>query len=124
MTSDDVSATIILVDGTVQRVGFRSFTERTARRFSIVGFVENMKDGTVKILAQGSKDKLGNFVSEIKNAPEPILVESILSKKARVRPGLKGFEIVVGTPAREALEGFGSWASVFGDWGKEKRLDE
>ena len=96
MRVDDRSARVILVDGIVQQVGFRSFTVRAARRFLITGFVQNMKDGTVKILAQGSKDELENFVSEIKNAPEPIRVENVSLKNTRMRPGLKGFEIVVG----------------------------
>jgi len=80
-----------------------------------------MKGGTLKIFAQRSKEKLEDFVSGIKNAPEPIVVEKISSKETRVKASLKRFEIVVGTLANEMLEGFGAMESQFGDYRQEFR---
>ena len=57
-------------------VMFRDFTCRKSRKLGIVGFVHNLKDGTVEILAQGSEEKLerlieylhkGSLLSNVKN---------------------------------------------------------
>jgi len=119
MTKDNLSAIFVIVDGIVQGVGFRSFAVKTANKFSIAGFVQNLKDGTVKILAQGSKNDINEFLNEIKNAPRPIDVEKISAKEIRIMLGLKRFEIVTGTMASEMMEGFDTLASIIGEWGKD-----
>ena len=57
-------------------VMFRDFTCRKARKVGVVGFVHNLKDGTVEVLAQGSKGNLsrlidylhsGSILSNVKN---------------------------------------------------------
>jgi acylphosphatase len=120
-SGDVISAQILLIEGDVQRVGFRRFAERTARRFSVVGSVRNLEDGRVKILAQGPKDRLENFVKGLKIAPQPIVVDRIEIKETRVSTKLKHFEIVTGPLAQEMLEGFGAIESQFGDYRGEFR---
>jgi len=45
----------VIFGGKVQRVGFRSAVKEAADRLQITGFVRNLQDGTVEILAQGEK---------------------------------------------------------------------
>ena len=39
----------IIAKGKVQKVGYRDYVEEVARSLGIVGFVENLKDGNVRI---------------------------------------------------------------------------
>ncbi len=119
LPENKINAILVRIEGTVQRVGFRRFVERAARRFRIVGYAENMKDGTVRILAQGDSGGLDEFLSEIKNAPRPIIVDSMVPKKVKVVPSLKHFQIKVGSMAVELQEGFGAVETQFGDYRQE-----
>jgi acylphosphatase len=55
-----------IVIGKVQGVGFRYFTQATARRYGLVGWVRNKYDGTVEIYAEGSKLKIDAFLKVIR----------------------------------------------------------
>lgn len=44
----------IRVYGVVQGVGFRYFTEHQARKLGLTGYVRNMPDGSVEVLACGT----------------------------------------------------------------------
>ena len=119
LSENKINSILVRIEGTVQRVGFRRFVERAARRFKIVGYAENMKDGTVRILAQGDSGGLDEFLSEIKNAPRPIIVDSMVPKKVKIVPSLKHFQIKVGSMAVELQEGFGAVETQFGDYRQE-----
>ena len=59
----------LIVSGHVQGVGFRYYTERLALNKQIKGWVRNLPDGTVELVAQGSEAPLSAFIQEIKNGP-------------------------------------------------------
>ncbi|HOW59731.1 MAG TPA: acylphosphatase [Candidatus Omnitrophota bacterium] len=58
----------VLFSGTVQGVGFRFTVERLARRFSVTGFVRNLDDGCVEVLAEGEETKLIEFLTAIRES--------------------------------------------------------
>jgi len=47
--------------GTVQGVGFRFTTCRIANGFAVLGCVKNLPDGSVRVVAEGSREELGAF---------------------------------------------------------------
>jgi len=47
--------------GTVQGVGFRATAANVASRFQVTGFVRNLRDGRVELVAEGSRAELGRF---------------------------------------------------------------
>lgn len=47
--------------GRVQGVGYRSYVSGCARGTGVTGFVKNMPDGSVTVVAEGSDDSLGRF---------------------------------------------------------------
>ena len=47
-----------IVSGRVQGVSFRYFTQQTARRLGVTGYVLNRLDGTVEVIAQGKQHAL------------------------------------------------------------------
>ncbi|PQD95673.1 acylphosphatase [Pradoshia eiseniae] len=59
----------LIVSGLVQGVGFRYYTERIALSMQIKGWVRNLPDDTVEIVAQGTESALLAFIKEVKNSP-------------------------------------------------------
>jgi acylphosphatase len=51
--------------GRVQGVGYRYFVTDCARETGVSGFVKNMPDGSVTIVAEGRDDSLGAFLRMI-----------------------------------------------------------
>ena len=49
----------IFFSGTVQGVGFRFTAERLARRFPVTGFVRNLEDGRVEVVAAENRSRPG-----------------------------------------------------------------
>jgi acylphosphatase len=57
----------IYYSGSVQGVGFRFTADRLAPVFKLKGYVKNMPDGRVKIIAEGEEDKIKSFLDAIEN---------------------------------------------------------
>ena len=59
----------VFFSGRVQGVGFRYTTEHVARGFEVTGFVRNLPDGRVEILAEGEESVLGDFLRAVCESP-------------------------------------------------------
>ena len=57
---------ILIAKGKVQKVGYRDFAQDNARELGIIGYVENLEDGNVKIVCEGKKPKIEDFIRAIK----------------------------------------------------------
>ena len=55
----------VIYSGNVQGVGFRYRTVRLARGFSVAGYVKNLPDGSVEVLAEGENDQVDQFLAAI-----------------------------------------------------------
>ena len=55
----------IIFKGRVQGVGFRWTVHRIADRYDLAGFVKNLPDGTVEMLAQGDTKNIQNCLNDI-----------------------------------------------------------
>ena len=49
----------------VQGVGFRFTAVRAAEGCQVTGYVRNLPDGTVEVVAEGTPDEIDTFVAEI-----------------------------------------------------------
>ncbi|MGB8957427.1 MAG: acylphosphatase [Candidatus Aminicenantales bacterium] len=65
----------VLIDGRVQGVAYRFYAEKHAARFGITGWVRNLEDGRVEVLAEGSSDDLAAFLERLKAGPSLARVE-------------------------------------------------
>ena len=83
----------ILVYGIVQGVGYRYFAYRVANELGISGFVRNLRDGSVEIMAQGDEQSLTEFVDKLRKGPISAMVTDIKITELPVDPTLKRFEI-------------------------------
>jgi acylphosphatase len=55
----------VLFYGRVQGVGFRYTTASIARRYPVVGFVRNLPDGSVELVAEAEPSVFDRFLQEI-----------------------------------------------------------
>ena len=55
----------VLFHGRVQGVGFRYTTASIARRHPVVGFVRNLPDGSVELVAEAEASVLDQFLADI-----------------------------------------------------------
>ncbi len=58
----------VLFSGRVQGVGFRYTACRMASSFRVTGFVRNLMDGNVEVVAEGSEQELVDFLGEIRDS--------------------------------------------------------
>ena len=71
-----------IITGRVQMVMFRDFACRRARRLGLSGTVQNLPDSSVRVIAQGEKDKLAKYIGLLKRGP---LLAKVLEVKIRWR---------------------------------------
>jgi tRNA pseudouridine55 synthase len=57
------------VYGRVQGVGYRYFVKEKAQNLDIFGYVKNLEDGSVEVLAQGREENLQKLIEELKKGP-------------------------------------------------------
>ncbi len=55
----------VFFSGTVQGVGFRYTAERIAQNFDITGYVRNLPDGRVEVVAEGEEPVLQGFLKAL-----------------------------------------------------------
>ena len=61
-----MAARHVIFIGRVQGVGFRYTAHRMAHRHQLTGFVRNLPDGTVEMLAQGPDQDIDDCIQDIK----------------------------------------------------------
>ena len=72
--------------GRVQGVGFRYTTQRIASRLAVTGYVKNLPDGRVLLVAEGQPDELdrllaavrvelGNYIGDVRQSVGPVIGE-------------------------------------------------
>ena len=95
MTSTEkaVEARRFVVRGRVQGVGFRWFVEREAHMLGIAGWVRNNHDGSVEVLAQGSRDQLSGLHSRLREGPRAARVDNVTVSEGRPVAGFSTFRI-------------------------------
>ena len=59
---------VVYFSGTVQGVGFRFTAMRVARRFPVTGYVRNLRDGRVELVAEGEPETLTRFLAGVEQA--------------------------------------------------------
>ena len=72
----------LIVSGRVQCVGFRYFSQETAQRFGIKGWVRNLSDGTVELHVEGTEQEIGAFEQALKDGNRFVGVERIEETEA------------------------------------------
>jgi len=66
-----------IVKGRVQGVGFRAFTQQIAITNQLVGWVRNRWDGSVEVVAEGSREDLESFLKKLQRGPRAWTAETV-----------------------------------------------
>jgi acylphosphatase len=90
----DLIARETIFEGRVQGVGFRYTCKELAKGFDLVGRVENLADGTVRLFLQGDPTEVEDYLHDL-------IEESALSHHIKAHttapkepdPDLKGFQV-------------------------------
>ena len=82
-----------IVRGRVQGVGFRWYVAREAQRLAIVGWVRNNYDGSVEVLATGTRDQLGRLRERLQAGPRAARVDQVEECEGHPVRGLNTFRI-------------------------------
>ena len=88
-----VHARRFLVRGRVQGVGFRWFVEREAFILQVAGWVRNNPDGSVEVLAHGTREQLAGLHSRLREGPRAARVDEVEVSEAQPVAGLASFQI-------------------------------
>ncbi len=83
----------IIVTGIVQGVSFRLFAKKTADNLGITGWVRNIPNGSVEIVAEGNEESLEKFILELKKGPPAARVESVKTDYSDATYEFSRFEI-------------------------------
>lgn len=78
----------VFFSGMVQGVGFRYTTQRIAVRYQVTGFVENLADGRVHLVVEGTAEEIDRFINEIYQT----MGGYIRSSEARTGPATQKFQ--------------------------------
>jgi len=83
----------VFYSGIVQGVGFRFKTRQMATGYEITGYVRNLPDGRVELVAEGETGEVHGFLERLKDTM------SVFIRKAEVhdespRGEFNGFEII------------------------------
>ncbi|OZI33712.1 acylphosphatase [Bordetella genomosp. 5] len=71
----------IIVRGKVQGVGYRHATVRRAHLVGATGWVQNMEDGTVEALIQGTPDQVDQMLEWLRRGPPAAVVTDIETRR-------------------------------------------
>lgn len=67
----------VLLTGNVQGVGMRQFIQRRALDLNLAGYVENLADGRVEVVAEGHREDLELLLVKMKTGPAHAAVQDI-----------------------------------------------
>jgi len=77
MTESEAQQLHALISGRVQGVGFRYFVKQSVGEKPITGWVRNLFDGRVEVLAEGGKEDLNYLLRKLNEGPGVGYVEDI-----------------------------------------------
>lgn len=84
----------LIISGDLQGVGFRAFVVKAAKKLSIVGWVKNRRDKTVKIVGEGDKDTLERFVGMCHKGPALAVIKNSVVDWQEATGEFVAFEVV------------------------------
>jgi len=94
------AAVEIHVTGRVQGVGFREFTCACAERLGVVGYAMNLRDGRVRVVAEGPREAFDALLREVERGPRVARVDDVQVSWTAPRGDFHGFGVRY--PGRDA----------------------
>jgi acylphosphatase len=86
-------AIVAVVRGGVQGVGFRYYARSMANRLGVRGYVQNQRDGSVKVVCEGDTAAVDQFSAWLRSGPPSARVTDISIQTVRPTGGYLSFEV-------------------------------
>ena len=67
----------ILISGAVQGMFFRHFVDKNAKELELKGFVRNLDDGRVEVVAEGKIESVNEMINICKKGPRDSTVKNV-----------------------------------------------
>jgi acylphosphatase len=67
----------VSIEGSVQGVGYRAWTERVAAELDLSGWVRNRRDGTVEALFSGPAEEVAEMLERCRDGPRAARVTAV-----------------------------------------------
>ena len=80
MSGNQHSRYTVLFSGNVQGVGFRFTTSAIAKRHEVSGYVRNLPDGRVELIAEGSLAELDKFLTAIRQRMQDFIRDAEIDR--------------------------------------------
>ncbi|CAB3820618.1 Acylphosphatase [Achromobacter aegrifaciens] len=71
----------VTITGTVQGVGYRHATVRRAHMLGAKGWVQNLPNGTVEAMVQGTADQVDHMLEWLRRGPPGASVQEITTRR-------------------------------------------
>lgn len=88
-----MKSTQTIVHGTVQGVGFRYHTQLQAQKLGVMGYVKNLPDNTVEIVAEGSPEAVDALLQWAQRGPTAARVTRMETREQSASGTYSGFSI-------------------------------
>ena len=83
----------LYVSGRVQGVAYRFFARSMALQLGVTGFVRNLADGRVEVVAEATVDTWKEFVGKLEQGPTLSKVSSVVVEPTSLTEPFTTFEI-------------------------------
>jgi acylphosphatase len=84
----------IVVSGIVQGVFYRQFIKDNAEEFKLKGFVRNLEDGNVEIIAEGEGENIKKMVEACKKGPSHAQIRNVSVEERNYSGDFKEFKVL------------------------------
>ena len=81
------------VSGRVQGVGFRYFVMQNAETLGLTGWVRNLRDGRVEVVAEGPHEALDRLLAALRKGPMSAEVGDVAYEFEDSRGDFDGFQV-------------------------------
>ncbi|MGQ9632475.1 MAG: acylphosphatase [bacterium] len=83
----------IYVSGSVQGVGYRAFALRVAHSLGIKGYVKNLYDGRVEVVAEGEENSVNLLIHRLRQGPSYSRVSDVEVRWGEYTGEYSGFHV-------------------------------
>ena len=85
----------IVVSGRVQGVGYRASACDKAKSLGITGWVRNLPEGTVEILAEGDEPSIAAFINWCRNGPRWARIDDVQVSDEVSKEDSSGYSVFI-----------------------------
>ena len=91
---ENLSSVNALITGSVQGVFYRASVLEVAQRLNLTGWVKNLADGSVEVMAEGSRYSLEELVRWCRTGPPSAQVDQVSARFGDFKGEFRTFMIV------------------------------